>query len=85
MSQPSARSMPAPGAAPSTAAITGRPYPDRQQPWSRSGATLSSEWVARRAALESFMALTSPPAQKPLPAPVTTSRPYRSTRRRTAS
>ena len=74
MSQPSARFIPAPAAAPFTAAITGLGASRiASSTRSRRGATLSSSGRAgARPSLVSFIALTSPPAQKPLPAPVTT-------------
>ena len=73
MSQPSARFMPAPAAAPLMArddrlgrVAHGRSSVGRD--WARSFA----ERRSRRPSLASFMALTSPPEQKPLPAPVMT-------------
>jgi hypothetical protein len=73
ISQPSARFMPAPAAAPFTAAMTGwgaSRIASRTR--SRRGATLSISGRSARPSLTSFMAFTSPPEQNPLPAPVTT-------------
>ena len=73
MSQARARFMPAPAAAPFTAAINGLGESRMSSTVrSREGATRSRSGRARPAALASCMALTSPPAQKPLPAPVMT-------------
>ena len=72
MSQASARFMPAPAAAPLTAAMTGFGVSRRASTVrSRPGATFSAIGRSPPWVLRSFMALTSPPEQKPLPAPVT--------------
>ena len=73
MSQASARFIPAPAAAPFTAAMSGFGESRMSSTVrSRDGATRSMSGRARPAWLASCIALTSPPAQKPLPAPVMT-------------
>ncbi len=73
MSQASARFIPAPAAAPLTAAMMGWGASRiARSTRSLSGATLSSTGRSARASLASFIAFTSPPEQKPLPAPVST-------------
>ena len=72
-SQPSARFMPAPAAAPLTAAMMGWGASRMARSVrSRPGAIFSMSGRSRAPALASLMALTSPPAQKPFPAPVMT-------------
>src|SRR5215470_7937554 len=72
MSQASARFIPAPAAAPLTAAMTGLGASrSASTVRSRPGATFSISGRGAPRALPSFIAFTSPPAQKPFPAPVT--------------
>src|SRR5204863_414162 len=73
MSQARARFIPAPTAAPFTAAMSGFGESRiRSTVRSRDGATRSMSGRPRPAWFASCIALTSPPAQKPLPAPVMT-------------
>jgi hypothetical protein len=73
MSQPSARFMPAPAAAPLTAAMMGCGASRMaRRVRSRPGATFSRIGRSRCDSFASFMAFTSPPEQNPLPAPVIT-------------
>ncbi len=64
--------MPAPAAAPLTAAMIGCGASRiASSVRSRPGAIFSMNGRSRLPSLASFIAFTSPPAQKPLPAPVT--------------